>query len=72
MNEIYIYVTDEKCMRMYTVSLGAMLRNRKSSWPRRHLLSLSSQPTIFQLRDQYDDNLMLLSAWSAPLYRDNG
>ena len=31
MNEIYIYVTDEKCMRMYTVSLGAMLRNRKSS-----------------------------------------
>ena len=28
---IYIYSTDEKYMRMYTVSLGVMLRNRKSS-----------------------------------------
>lgn len=69
---IYIYIADEKCMKMYTVSLGVMLRNRKISWPRRHLLSLSSQSTIFQLGDQYDDNLMPVSAWSAPLYRDNG
>ena len=69
---IYIYSTDEKYMRMYTVSLGVMLRNRKSSWPRRHLFSLSSQSTIFQLGDQYDDNLMPPSAWSALLYRYSG